>query len=237
MKPVLILQHDVENPCGFVGDLLDEYRIAYDVVMVEKEAIPDPAHYQAIIAFGGAQHVYEEESHPYFAQEKVLLRSIVDQDIPYLGICLGGQLLASTLGSDVQRHTITEIGFFTVELTQEGKQDPLFAGLAGYQKVFHWHEDTFDLPEGALLLATSATTTNQAFRYGPRAYGLQYHIEITEEMLASWLHHFDMERDIINTPGIEIFTQVKQDYSLHFSTYHVHTRILFTNFLSICGLV
>ena len=155
MQKVLILQHMQENPKGFVGNLLDEYHITHEVIDVEKEALPDPTNYTAIIAFGGDQHVYDEHLYPYFTAEKVLLQQIIKQNIPFLGICLGGQLLAAALGGQVKLHTMTELGFFDVQLTEEGKRDPLFAGMPGYQKVFHWHEDTFDFPAAAVLLATS----------------------------------------------------------------------------------
>ena len=125
MKRVLTLQHVWDDPAGYLGELLQEYRVAYDVVHVETEPIPDPTAYGALLVFGGFQHANDDERYPYFVQEKQALRKAVEQDIPFLGLCLGGQLLAHVLGGSVKRHTLTEIGFTQVQLTEEGKADPL----------------------------------------------------------------------------------------------------------------
>jgi len=237
MKRVLALQHVWESPTGALGEILQEHGIDCDTVNVEEEALPDPGVYDAIIAFGGSQHVYQEEKHPYFMQEKGLIRSAVEQDIPYLGICLGGQLLADTLGGMVKQHTMAEIGFFEIPLTEDGRKDPLFAGLPGYQKVFHWHEDAFDIPAGGILLATSETTENQAFRYGRCAYGLQYHIELNPDLLDLWLGHPEFKQSIIDTVGIDAYSNIERERHTHYVTYREHTRIMFENFLRIGRLI
>lgn len=236
-KRVLMLQHVWENPVGQLGQLLHEYHIDYDVINVEQEAIPDPATYDAMIAFGGSQQAYNDERYPYFVCEKALILQAVEQNIPFLGICLGGQLLAHALGAKVKRHTMTEIGFFDVTLTEQGMRDPLYQGLPEYQKVFQWHEDVFELPQGAIHLATNANAPYQAFRYGQRAYGLQYHIELDAPMLDSWLHHPAFKKDIIDTLGIDAYTSVEQSSANQYSVYCAHTRIMFANFLRIGGLV
>ncbi|HEY4385281.1 MAG TPA: type 1 glutamine amidotransferase, partial [Ktedonobacteraceae bacterium] len=196
MGRVLALQHIWDNPEGYLGELLHEYGIEYEVVNVETDDLPDPTAYTAVIAFGGSQHVYAEDQYPYFVQEQQLIRTVLEKEIPFLGICLGSQLLAKVLGSEVRKHTMTEIGFFDVEITEAGKKDPLYAGLPGYQKIYHWHADTFTLPTGATLLATHQNTENQAFRYGRRAYGIQYHVELNPEMLHLWLHHPDARQSV-----------------------------------------
>src|SRR5204863_2879167 len=104
-----------------------------------------------------------------------------------LGVCLGAQLLAKAVGAEVYRHRQKEIGWYGIELTPEALDDPLFAGLPSTQTVFQWHGDTFDLPEGAVLLAKGATCRHQAFRLGRAAYGVQFHPEMTLEMVGDWL--------------------------------------------------
>lgn len=237
MQRVLVLQHEWDNPKGYLGELLEAHRIAYDVTEIEKATLPDPSTYAAIIALGGSQHAYAEQEYPYLVQEKAWLRTIVSQDIPYLGICLGGQLLADALGGQVRPHIMTELGFFDVQLTTQGQKDPLFSGLPGYQKVFHWHEDTFNLPDGALLLATSTNTENQAFRYGHCAYGLQYHIELDHDTLNTWLYHPSMKESMIAILGTSAYQKIEQEREIHFPIYQKHTKMLFENFLRICNLI
>lgn len=236
MRKVLILQHDVDNPQAHIGVLLDAHGIAYEVINSTKDSLPDPTIYTAIIALGGAQHSYAEHEHPYLAQEKAWLRQVIAQDIPYLGLCLGSQLLADALGGQTRLHTMTEIGFFDVSLTDQGQRDPLFNGLPGYQKVFHWHEDTFDLPTEAILLATHPNARNQAFRYGHRAYGLQYHIELDDATLDLWLHEPSLKEIMIETLGLEAYQAIIQDRKNSFPRYQQHTELVFENFLRICGL-
>ena len=139
------------------------------------------------------------------------------------------------MGASVKRHTLTEFGFYDLQITEEGRNDPLFAGLPDYHRVFHWHEDTFDLPAGAILLATSENTKNQAFRYGNRVYGLQYHIELDEPLFAAWLHEAmdSLKSDII---GSAVFTMPEQERVQHFSVYHEHSHILLKNFLKMNNL-
>ncbi|HLG65888.1 MAG TPA: type 1 glutamine amidotransferase [Ktedonosporobacter sp.] len=237
MKKVLILQHVWENSTGFVGEILRQHAIAYDLIHVETEPIPNPSAFDAVIAFGGSQHVYEEHKYPYFTQEKVMIRKVLEQDIPYLGICLGGQLLAEVLEQGaVRQHTMKEFGFYDIALTEDGKKDRLYAGLPGYQKVFHWHEDVFDLPAGATLLATNDYAKNQAFRYR-NAYGLQYHIEIDPAMLDTWLYHPDLQPKSTDPQEIEAYKTIEHTRDQHFPLYREHTSIMFGNFLKICELI
>ncbi|MBA2681670.1 MAG: type 1 glutamine amidotransferase [Ktedonobacteraceae bacterium] len=237
MQKVLILQHMQENPMGFVGTILNEYAIDCDVIHVEREVLPDPINYAAIIALGGDQHVYDDEAYPYFRQEKVFIQRAIEHAIPFLGLCLGAQVLAAAVGGKVKRHTMTEVGFFDVQLTEAGEHDVLFTGLPGYQRVFHWHEDTFDLPSEAVLLATSENTENQAFRYGPSAYGLQYHIELDDSILNIWLHEPALQESMISTLGPEGYQALVHERSRQMPIYQEHTRIVVKNFLHNSGLL
>src|SRR6266496_2222279 len=103
-----------------------------------------------------------------------------EHGIPYLGMCLGGQLLANAFQAPIRRLPKEHIGFLLEHFTEEGLKDPLYSGLPGYQQAFQWHEDCFELPEGAVALAHHTDGSNQAFRYGRHAYGIQYHVELTE---------------------------------------------------------
>lgn len=237
MKRVLTIINIADDPTGYIGEILEEHGIAYDVIDASLHPVPNPATYDAVVVFGGPQNANEDEKYPYFLQEKAALRVAVEQQIPVLGICLGGQMLATVLGGVVKKHTITEIGFSEVHCTDEGTHDPLYEGLAGHQMVYQWHEDTFDIPPGAVRLATSEKTENQAFRYGRSAYGLQYHVELTPAMLDMWLHEPSLKEEIVNAVGMSEYERIMTERPQYYALYRAHTRVMFENFLRIARLI
>ena len=237
MKRVLTIINIADDSTGYVGEILNAHDIAFDVVDASVQPIPDPTAYDALIVFGGPQNANEDDKYPYFRQEKATLRTAVAHEVPVLGICLGGQLLATVLGGTVKKHTLTEIGFSEVQCTDEGKNDALYAGLAGQQMVYQWHEDTFTIPPGAVRLATSEKTVNQAFRYGHNAYGIQYHIELTPAMLNTWLHEPSLKEEIVNTLGSAEYERIMSERPQYYALYKEHTRVMFENFLRSGGLI
>ena len=237
MKRVLALVFDRDDPPGYLSETMGEVGVVWQAVNAEEEAIPDPAEFGALLAMGGPQHVGRHGDHPYLDDAVAAMRRAVDKDVPVLGVCLGGQLLAYAMGAEVRRHTSTPIGFYEVQLTEEGRRDPLFAGLPGYQQVFHWHEDTFDIPRGAVQLATNPDTQNQAFRYGRHAYGTQYHIELTPAMLDAWILGPPFHQEIVKWIGEDGATRVVEEGHRVYPRYREHTRIMFGNFLRIAGLI
>lgn len=233
---VLVLQHEPGDPPGALGEIMSGHGLAWDVVLVEEQPLPDDVRaYDALIAMGGPQHVGDDERYPYFVPEYALIQQAMQHDLPYLGICLGGQLLAHALGGRVTRHEQTELGFVQVDFTEAGRADPLYQGLPGHQRVFQWHEDTFALPPGAVRLATNAHTQNQAFRVGRRAYALQYHIELTPDLFRQWVALWEKEMQAVLGPqGAAHLLASAEDV---LPTYQAHARQLFENFLRIGGLL
>lgn len=148
---------------------------------------------QGVVVMGGSMNVYEEEAYPFLAPENAFIREALRLGIPYLGVCLGAQLLAKALGARVYANPVREIGYYRIECTEKPLGDPLLAGLPKHFTALQWHGDTFDLPPGARLLATSPTCRNQAFRYGRNAYGLQFHLEVGPEMVADWCARYPEE--------------------------------------------
>jgi GMP synthase-like glutamine amidotransferase len=142
--------------------------------------------YAAIVALGGPMGVYETDKHPWMADLITLLRDALEKNVPTLGICLGSQALAAAGGAEVRPTGLQEIGWFPITFTGEAQEDPLLGMLPSPLEVFHWHGDRWELPEGAVLLASSERCDHQAFRLGERAWGLQFHMEITPEIPPIW---------------------------------------------------
>lgn len=234
MRRILIVVHDQTAPQGFIDSILAQHDSIPEFIDITTNVLPEPTAYDAIIGLGGTQHVYEADRYPYLAAEKIWLQHIVRLDIPYLGICLGGQLLATALGGQVTRHHLTEIGFFDVPLTREGQRDPLFQGLPEQMRVFHWHEDIFDLPDQAIRLATHTHTINQAFRYGRRAYGLQFHIEVDQVIVQSWLKQAYIDTSTRQELGLpDSQYTIEKEWEGQFPVYRQHSTRLFENFLAL----
>jgi len=139
---------------------------------------------------GGPMGVYERDRYPFIDAEAALVREAVTLDVPVLGLCLGSQIVADALGGQVTKHSAKEIGAMSVALTPDGAADPLFRGLDSPLPVFQWHGDTFSIPPRAVRLASSPIAPNQAFRHGRRTYGLQFHLEVTLEMVTAWLEEY-----------------------------------------------
>ena len=175
-----------ENLGVFVQPLEEAgFAISYvqaGVVPLEPELWKDA---DLAVVLGGPIGVYQEDLYPFLADEKVLVASRLASGRPLLGICLGAQLMASALDADVYPGTAKEIGWGQVELTPAGLSGPL-AELAG-APVLHWHGDTFDLPRGSDLLASTAIAPHQAFRPGPGQLGLQFHAEMDAALMETWL--------------------------------------------------
>ena len=178
----------------------------------------------AVVFLGGPMNVYEEEMYPFLKEEDVFLKALLARNVPILGICLGSQLLAKAAGGRVVRSPQSEIGWFTVDITPEGRRDPLFAGINSPLEVYQWHGDMCQPPQGAVLLASSSGCPVQAFRYGANAYGLQFHAEITDQSIRDWSEDFPPERLPEREEMLKHYQQVK-------ASFHKNGQRLCENFL------
>jgi GMP synthase-like glutamine amidotransferase len=189
---ILVLQHEPCEPLGIFEDVLRERGLPYRYCrLFEEEPPEDLGDCDGLIIMGGPMNVYEEDEYPFLVREERLIKDAIKRDIPILGICLGAQLIAKAAGARVYKGEKKQIGWYPLRMTGSAGEDPLFSGFPEELPVFQWHGDTFDLPEGTTLLARD-DLYHQAFRYG-KAYGLQFHLEITEKMIKDWISEYEKE--------------------------------------------
>lgn len=194
---VLICKNITAEGLGTIEDFLYAKGMPYTVIDLSKnEDIPDIEGLDALVMMGGPMSVNEDDIYPYIKEEEKLVRDFIANDKSVFGICLGAQIMAKALGAKVYKGENKEIGWYDIELTDNGLRDPLMRRLATHPqagdlwrkfKVFHWHGETFDIPQDAVRLAGSELFPNQAFRYGARAYAFQFHIEVKKDMVYDWL--------------------------------------------------
>lgn len=186
MRRVLIFQHmDHDNAGRFMDFFAEDGSMPVTVRLWEGAAIPSLADFDLLLVLGGAQHVWEADNHPWLDHERQAIREWVgDRAKPYIGLCLGHQLLADAMGGTVGLAERSEVGVFDIMATGD---HPLFHGLAGPHKVMEWHfAEVKTLPPGAVVLASSAASKIQAMALGDHAIGLQFHAEFTPQSMASW---------------------------------------------------
>jgi len=149
----------------------------------------------AVIMLGGPMSANDSDTYPFLQDELAFIKKVLKEEMPFLGICLGAQLLAKACGARVFKAPQEEIGWHSIDATVEGQKDILFRDIAKNIMVFQWHEDTFNIPKECRHLAKSDVCRNQAFRVGSNAYGLQFHVEMTEDMVTSWMDGFEKNID------------------------------------------
>ena len=192
-----MIQHlEPEGP-ALIGDALARRGLPVATVRTDLgEAVPaDASELTGLVVMGGPMSAGSDVDFPSRVAEVALLRDAVDRGVSVLGICLGAQLLAVAGGAAIRRGATPEIGWGTVAIEPGAQDDPLFAGVTGELAVLHWHGDTFDLPAGAVHLASSSAYPNQAFRLGPAAWGLQFHLEVDQAATDRFVASFGDEAD------------------------------------------
>jgi len=198
MRRSLILKHVPHEGPGRITQALERAGFTSEIrELWQGEAVPDSLRgYDALVVMGGPMGVSDVEGHefPFLAREVELLKSAVATDFPTLGVCLGAQLLAHAAGARVYPttlgeppQTLREVGWGAIHFVASAEDEPVLAGLNAAETVFHWHGDTFDLPAGAVLLASTLPCENQMFRLGRRQFGLQFHVEVESSEIDVWL--------------------------------------------------
>jgi GMP synthase (glutamine-hydrolysing) len=198
MAKIYILQHHPAENLGAIADALEAAALAWQYVRVN-EGQPVPANMKGaggLIVMGGPMGVHQTDRYPWLRDEMRLIEDAMKSTLPVLGVCLGAQILAAALGAKVERNPNgKEIGWHPIRLSDPAKDDRLMRDLPATMTPFHWHGDIFDLPAGAVSLASSEKTPCQLFRYGDKAYGIQFHFEVTRDAVAAMAEAFAKELD------------------------------------------
>ena len=189
MPKLLVCQHVAWEPLGTLDPKLRASGLRIRYVNFGRDPLAQPSldGYGGLVILGGPMNVDQVDRHPHLATEVTLVREAIERNIPVVGICLGAQLIAKALGAGVRAADRMEIGWHDVTLSDAGRDDPVLRHLGPTPRLFQWHEDVFDLPAGATPLGSSARCAQQAFRYGANVYGLQFHLEVDEPLIARWL--------------------------------------------------
>jgi GMP synthase (glutamine-hydrolysing) len=178
------LQHvDYESPSAILNWAKKENSKFTSTKFYLNEQLPEILDFDLLIIMGGPMNIYEYEKYPYLLEEKRFIKKAIDQNKSILGICLGGQLIADVLGAKTEKNKEKEIGWFPIQKVKNNYDAELNKILNTDEPVFHWHGDTFNIPQGAVRLAKSEACDNQSFVYKNNIIALQYHLEMDEESL------------------------------------------------------
>jgi GMP synthase-like glutamine amidotransferase len=229
---ILIVKHiDIEGP-GTLGDFLKEQGEPFTIVELGAgEPLPaDPRAFKAVVVLGGPMNVDEENKYTFLKPENDFIQKVLKTHVPYLGICLGSQLLAKAAGARVVRSPVKEIGWYRVQLTAEGKKDPLFNGFSEQDPIYHWHGDMFEIPVNGRLLARAEGCPHQALKVGSNAYGIQFHVEVTDKSIREWCAEY-CANDLPGRP--EHAKAMMDDYWKYKKIFDAQAMVIYRNFLEI----
>jgi GMP synthase-like glutamine amidotransferase len=235
---LLVFQHlECEHP-GSLRQFLKRDSIEWDAVELDKnEAIPELDSYDALWVMGGPMDVWDVEEYPWLIDEKAAIRTWVRElRRPFLGLCLGHQLLADALGGTCGPQRPAEIGVMDVELTDAGVADPLFAGLDRRQKCLNWHSvQVAQAPDDAVILASSSACANQAMRVAENAWSMQYHVEVELDTVTNWADIPAYHSALINTLGEDGVETMSKGAAQNMHKFLISSKTIYNNFMRLVG--
>ena len=232
----LVIKHLLVEGLGIFEQFCHDAGIDIDTVELEKgDCFPSLEDYSALWVMGGSMNVSDETEFPWLIEEKALIcKAVKELCIPYMGVCLGAQLLADALGGEVGSMTAPEVGLLDINLTESGSSHPLMAKLPKKFKVLQWHgQEIKKLPAEAQLLASSSDCQVQAYAVRDRAFGLQFHSEVTHQTVEEWVQIPAYKKDLESTLGNDGCYQLKQTVQQRLPLMEQEAKILFDNFFSI----
>ena len=238
MSRIMVFQHVAAEPLGTLDPLIRRrgHRVKFVNFERDPQARPRLERYRGLIVLGGPMNVEDRAQRAHLQTEIDVIGQALADGKPVLGICLGAQLLAHALGARVCRHEVSEIGWYDVATTPQGRTDPVLAPLGDSLPVFQWHTYRFDIPAGAAHLARTASCENQAFRHGTNAYGLQFHLEMDRPLIERWLALPDYRDDLIAAGLGRDADAIRADTSARIDAMQRAAHEVFNNFLDLIGV-
>ncbi len=237
---LLVLQHaEAEHP-GIFRKFLREDGHDYDAIELDAgEELPSIDGYDGLWVLGGPMDVWQEDEHPWLAAEKACIRDAVEgRGLPFLGLCLGHQLLAEALGGSVGPSRTPEIGVMDVQLTEAGATGVIFDGFPEAFPCLQWHSaEVTNVPAGADVLATSPACTVQALKWGPRAYSAQFHIEIEADTVTNWNMIPEYADALVKAMGSDGPAQLERDLDANIEALNSLAERLYINWLQAAAQV
>ncbi|MBM4259828.1 MAG: amidotransferase [Deltaproteobacteria bacterium] len=237
MKKLLVCQHVPHEILGTLNPLLKQagFRIRYVNFGRHPDAQPTLDGYDGLVVLGGPMSAYDDERLPHLKIEMKLIEAALQRNLPILGICLGAQLIARTLGARVFANHTKEIGWYNVHPTAHAGEDPLIGEFEAVEKIFQWHGDTFEIPAGSVHLASSMACANQAFRYAEKVYAFQFHLEVDEPMILRWLKVPENRREIQSLHGDIDPDQIHRETAHYIERLHELSEHVFGEFINLFG--
>ncbi len=233
---ILVFQHiAIEHP-GIFRDFLREDGVRWTAVELDAgEPIPELSGYDALWVMGGPMDTWQEAAHPWLIPEKAAIRrAVAELNLPFLGVCLGHQLLGEALGGKVGPMAEAEIGILDIELTEDGIADPLFAGAPGLSKCLQWHgAAVLEPPPGARVLARSPACAVQAMALGAHAWGLQYHVELTPATVPEWACVPEYAQALEASLGQNALDRFEAEAAQNMAAFNRDARRLYENFMAV----
>jgi len=236
MEPLLLVRNDPVETFGVAVRALE--RAGADVITFDATdpGAPRPSldELSGVIMFGGTMNVDEVDEHPFLKENRDLTREAVDRGVPYLGICLGAQMLARALDAPVWRADVKEVGFEPVRPLPVADEDPLMSIWSDGDMVFQWHQDTMALPSGAEQLATGDRIALQAYRFGERAWATQFHFEIDAAEVDLWLDEASQFMDLKDVWG-KSPAEVRAEAQRYIAGHEAKGSTMFARFAEIAA--
>jgi len=233
VKPLLLVRNDGFETYGVaVPSLRSAGAELLLVDAFEGQPLPELSEVAGVVMLGGTVNADQVDRYPFLLEDRTLTREAVEAGVPYLGVCLGAQILARALDRPVLKAARREVGFQPVHPTEAASDDALLSGFTDGDRVFQWHEDTFDLPEGATLLATDDDVPHQAFRVGDLAWGIQFHFEVDGAELEAWLDEADSLMDLEATWG-KSSEDIRLEAKEHMAAHEERGREVFRRFADV----